>query len=463
MKRISMVLCILFCMFSSGYAQTTQRNETVYVNLDGHGKVEQTQVVTWLHTDGNAPNADRARLENIEAVTLEANPVIDGNNIQFNSGVRDIFYRGTTSAELPVSVEIKYLLNGQVIPYDALEGKSGDFEIQVHIINTTRVMSDCTYRQVGTDSVKTVREELYVPFIVRVDTDFDIEMFQDVRAPEASFVVLGRTMKMNWIVFPAPEETFVIRAKVKDLHMPGFIFTAVPRMLPLPDIDIKSNLDKVYDGVDEVGGYLVSLQEGAQKIHNGETQMIGALDKVRDGTDLLIRASDAQMEIIDGAKKINQGMQDKLALPVIGAMAKKPLYYLEIQAQLLDLAAKGGAFSPEILEFLSEQGKAAPEVTEFPGIEVTKEGISRLNNGAKEMIDGANKLQSGSMELATSLERVKKEGTDQIKNGITDGTDPLMKKIAMIEEAKKLAEGYNYFAGILSKTKSSVEFVMKTP
>jgi X-X-X-Leu-X-X-Gly heptad repeat protein len=131
-------------------------------------------------------------------------------------------------------------------------------------------------------------------------------------------------------------------------------------------------------------------------------------------------------------------------IPFVSGGATKAKHYLDIQRELLTLATQGGLFSDEILAFLKEQGKDTPPVKEFPGIKVTTDGITRLHDGSLLMTDGAKKLEDGSRQLQA-------------------GADPIMRKLASIEVAKKLVLKYDRFAGKPSPVKSSVEIIMKTP
>jgi hypothetical protein len=79
------------------------------------------------------------------------------------------------------------------------------------------------------------------------------------------------------------------------------------------------------------------------------------------------------------------------------------------------------------------------------------------------MIDGAKKLEAGSLKLKDGLGQVKTQGTDTIKEKMIVGADPLMRKLASIQTAKQLVTKYDRFAGKSSAIKSSVEIIMKTP
>jgi len=468
MKKIILALLVFLSCGISSYAQTLSRNETVYVTLDPQGKPLKTEVVTWLRTDGNGPAQDAAVLKDIKNIRgVEAPTLSPDGRLTFATPSKDIFYSGTTAKRLPVTVDIQYRLNGRTVKREELNGRSGRLEVVMHLKNQAKVRRQFTYKEVGTGRPKVATEEIPVPFIVMVSTDLDIDQFDSVVAPEGAFAVVGRTMKMNWVLFPYPETTIKLAADITKATMPSILFTAIPKFPPLPEIEVESKLNKIYGGVDTVGGYLVKLEDGAKQLNSGQKQMLAALEQVNDGTGKLIQASNAQIEITQGAIKINEGLAQKITpltkVPLVSGKAGEAKHYLDIQKQLLALASQGGPFSDEILAFLKEQGKEAPPVAEFPGIKVTTDGIAKLHDGSKLMIDGAKKLDDGSAQLAKYLGQLKHEGTDAIKAGIISGAEPLVRKLAALETAKQLARAYDRYAGKPSAVKSSVEFIMKTP
>ena len=466
-QSMIIILCLLGLIVVPAWGQTLNRNETVYVTLDPEGNPSATEVVTWLRTDGKAPSFDLSGLKEAKNVKSADTPIILDDQIIFNAPSTDIFYSGQTAMELPISVSIRYTLDGNPIEFKELDGKSGRLQMTLSLKNQTRTPQEISYKEVGTQTVKRVKEEISTPFIVRVETDLNIDQFNNVDAPQGAFAVIGQTIKMNWVLFPYPEEKVTLTADVTRVKTPAILFIVIPKMPPLPVIDIETKLNDIYNGVDQVGGYLVRLKKGANDLNEGQKKMIAALSQVNDGTKKLIQASNAQVEIAEGAIKINEGMTDKIApltkIPIVSKEADKALHYMNIQKELLELATKGGPFSAEILAFFKEQGKKAPPVKEFPGIKVTTEGIAKLNRGSLEMIDGAKKLEAGSLELAGYLGQVKHQGTDEIKKGIREGADPLVRKLASVKRAEELARSYDRFTGKPSAVKSSVGFVMKSP
>lgn len=117
-------------------ASSVLKTETVYINLDTSGKVQNISVTDWLHTDkGEVYVDDVSNLKNITNVKSEVEPVTDGENLRWHMPETDLYYQGTTDKEPPVTVEINYSLDGKSISADKLAGKSGDVEINVKLIN----------------------------------------------------------------------------------------------------------------------------------------------------------------------------------------------------------------------------------------------------------------------------------------------------------------------------------------
>ena len=468
MKKFITVLLIFCSLGSNALANTLSRNETVYVTLNTQGKPEKIEIVTWLRTDGLAPSQDATVLKDVKNIRgMETPALLADGKLTFTTPAKDIFYSGTTTKNLPVTIDIQYQLNGKPLQHAEINGKSGKLEVIIGLKNQTRVLKEFTYKEIGTGNTKIAKEEIPVPFIITVSTDLDIEQFNNVLAPEGAFAVVGRTMKMNWICFPYPETTIKLSADIQNARIPSILFTLIPKFPPLPEIDIESKLNQIYAGVDMVGSSLTKLENGANELAKGQQQMLAALEQVHDGTGKLMQASNAQIEIINGGIKINEGISTEITpltkIPLISGNALKVRHYLDIQKELLALATQGGQFSDDILNFFKEQGKDAPQVKEFPGIKVTTEGITKLHDGSQQMIDGAKKLEAGSQKLQVALAQVRAQGTDTIKGKMVAGADPLMRKLASIQTAKKLVLKYDRFAGRPSGVKSSVEIIMKTP
>lgn len=117
-------------------AGSVTKTETVYVNLKANGDVSKVSVSDWLHTDKSEVYVDdMSDLENITNVKSKVTPVTDGEKLRWNMPDTDLYYSGTTDRELPISVQLKYYLDGKEIKPEDLAGKSGEVKIDIKMIN----------------------------------------------------------------------------------------------------------------------------------------------------------------------------------------------------------------------------------------------------------------------------------------------------------------------------------------
>ncbi|MGL6292574.1 hypothetical protein [Eubacterium aggregans] len=117
------------------------KEETVYVKTDASGKVTSTTVSDLLKNAGTQTQiADTSTLADIKNVkgdeTFTQNA--DGS-LLWNTAGADIYYQGTTTQALPVSIFTVYKLNGQSMNPQDMVGKSGQVEITMHFTNTATV------------------------------------------------------------------------------------------------------------------------------------------------------------------------------------------------------------------------------------------------------------------------------------------------------------------------------------
>ena len=122
-------------------AASTEKDETVYVNMDTEGNVVETIVSDWLHSDTPvAQIPDKTDLKNVENVKSNDKPTKNGDNLTWmlssnGSSGSNIYYKGTTDKKSPLDVSIQYFLNDKPISAKDLAGKSGKVRIKIKIQN----------------------------------------------------------------------------------------------------------------------------------------------------------------------------------------------------------------------------------------------------------------------------------------------------------------------------------------
>ncbi len=257
-------------------AASTEKDETVYVNMDTDGKVKETIVSDWLHSDSTTTEIpDKSDLKNIENVKSNENPIQNGSSLTWvlnrsGSSGANIYYKGTTDKKPPLNVEVTYYLDGSRIDGKNLAGKSGKVKIHVKIQNTEK-------HEVEVNG-KTV--EMYTPMTAIVTTALPTKTFQNVQLSEGKLFSDGNTQMVVFLTMPGmnqslnlttssikelndlsiPEE-FDITTDVKDFELSSIAVAATPELIGVDKLKDADDLDKMKENLTK----LKSIQDDIEK------------------------------------------------------------------------------------------------------------------------------------------------------------------------------------------------------
>ncbi len=142
---------------------------------------------------------------------------------------------------------------------------------------------------------------------------------------------------------------------------------------------------------------------------------------------------------------------------------------LEVENQLLTLLQEGGTFSEQVLTFIENHGQEKPSLDHFPAnIAHLREKFEQTRKELQsEKLSRLKKLRDGSQKLAEGVRRIRHEGAEEMKRQLVKKSDPLLRKLAVLQQAKQMAADYNRFTGVKPEEESgppsAVQFIMKTP
>ena len=257
-------------------AGTATKNETVYVNLDSTGKVTQTIVSDWIHTNkAQVYVDDMTNLSQIENIKDDSMPDVSGQNLRWYMDSTDLYYQGYSTNPLPVNFELSYTLNGTPISGKELVGKSGQVTITIRMHNTHQEIV----------KVNGIDMSMYTPMIVVGGVALNETKFQNISVMNGKAIGNGNSQLAVLVGFPGINEslglteitqnantqiqysfndTFVISADVKDFELGNFMFSAIP----IASLDIGLNsISTSMDDVRENLSKLSSIQQSLQNIN----------------------------------------------------------------------------------------------------------------------------------------------------------------------------------------------------
>lgn len=246
-------------------ATSYKKNETVYVNMASNGEVTSKVVTDWLHTDkAQTYIDDKTDLSDIKNVKSNVEPVKNKDgSYRWNMETTDLYYRGTTEKELPISIGITYYLDGKQIEPKKLAGKKG----QVKMVITVNNLSKKTVKVSGKDTT------VYTPFIVAGGMILPEDNFSNVTVENGKTIGDGTKEIALMVGAPGLKEslnlndemlkqlgdfnfsnTYTITADTEKFELSNMIFAVLPlsaiesgieTTLPSTVSDVKNTLNEV--------------------------------------------------------------------------------------------------------------------------------------------------------------------------------------------------------------------------
>lgn len=396
------------------YAAGNEKEETVYVKTDANGVPNEVIVSDWLkNTDGASSITDSSDLEGIENVKGEETFSQDGEKLVWNADGSDIYYQGTTTKELPVSVKAVYYLDGQEISPQELAGKSGHVKICYTYENLSK------------------KGDVYTPFLMVTGMILPTEGFKNTEVKNGKLISDGEKEIVIGIGLPGLAESLKLKdtEALKDLEIPDsfeieadvtdFQLTMAMTVATTPDLN-ELNLDEI-EGADD-------LRDAIEELTDAATQLVDGSGELSDGVQTL---KDSCVELIDGMNAVDENMGT--LSEGIGTLNSKKN---ELIDGIYTLAAGIQTLENNKGALINGMGELAS------GSESLKSGAKKLAAGSSQLAESSELLQAGAKELAEG------QGSKKLQAGAQSLT---LGSSQLAAGTKTLSDGLN---GLLNGTES---------
>lgn len=382
-----------------------KKDETVYIKIDGDGKVKKVTVSDQLKNISDLTKIDDISvLKDIENVKGDEKFTHENEKLIWNGEKKEICYQGTTTKKLPVGVKITYTLDGKKISAGELEGKSGHLAICYKYQNTT------------------AEEGAYTPFAMVTGLILDTERFANVTIDNGKIVSDGEKDIAIGMGIPQMKEqlgvsdldlsdSFTIEADVTEYQAVRGITVATN------DIFNQISTDK-FDDLDDLQGSAAELQSASRQLVDGS----GAL---KDGLSTLLKSSGT---LVDGVGELAEG--GKILASGTGT--------------LLGGADDLLAGSRTLAGGTSQLAAGAADLN--AGAVQVAEGTKSALGGSQQLVNGANRLNNGIAEMqkkAGAGTKVLGEGVGTLKDGVGQAAEGALELKKGIEQAAAGAAALN--------------------
>ena len=372
-----------------GTAADIAHRQSVLTKLSPSGEVDSSRVFTQLAVAGEGPvevvlpNQSTRRLRDLGGL---GRPGTDGDDVvyELDATPQGVHKRtvATNTADLPVSVEIEYRFDGEVIEDPAdLRGRDGEMEVTYTLRNETVEATELdivnTRQEPTTETI-----DVGVPMVGSVALPLD-NRFVDVRADGANIAGDGRgntVVNFSLVLFEPVgsfEQTVSWTADVTDAIVPETNVQVAP-------VDSDS-----FTSLPDAQSAYADTFVGLQQIADGAVRIDMTLVAILDGASQLL---DGMNQLADGSGELAAGLQQ--ATTGAGDLAAGTG---EAHAGSGELAAGAGQAAAGSRELAAGAGDARRGAGELAG------GLQEIASGAGQLAGGTGELRAGAGELSAGL------------------------------------------------------------
>ncbi len=222
-------------------APKVEIDESMYVNMDYYGEIDDISVVKGCFLNGNTVIEDYGDYEEIINMSDRTEPVVENGKVTWNleNAEKQYFYYECKSEELksrvPWNIDVSYKLNGVEARGEDLGGAQGTVSTFIHV----------TPKEDIADYYKN-------NMILMCGTLVDMKETMSIEAPGAQLQTLGTEKAAIFLALPGEESEFRINVGTDNYESMGVFFMVVPATLESLELvnDVREVRDTVEDSVD---------------------------------------------------------------------------------------------------------------------------------------------------------------------------------------------------------------------
>lgn len=300
----------------------TEKTETVYSVLNSDGSISDTIVSSWLHDEDGINNIkETLNLTDVKNIKSNEKPSKDGNTYTWNAKGNDVYYEGTATKQLPVSVKIRYELDGQEISANDIQGKSGHLKLTISFTNN--------YSEVKNINGKSI--VIHPSYLAGGMLNMSTGKFSNVKCESGKIVNDGTNEMLAFANIPGLNETLksagldkvnnqlgisddvTVEADVNDFDL-GSIMVGMTNEIDLAsELGDIGSVSELTDGIDQLIEADDQLIDGSKQLYDGTTQLKEQAAPLTGSSDQVRQLSNGAIQLNDGVKALQTGISQYTA------------------------------------------------------------------------------------------------------------------------------------------------------
>ena len=435
----------------------TEKTETVYSVLNSDGSISDTIVSSWLHDEDGINNIkETLNLTDVKNIKSNEKPSKDGNTYTWNAKGNDVYYEGTATKQLPVSVKIRYELDGQEMSAKDIEGKSGHLKLMISFTNN--------YSEVKNINGKSI--VIHPSYLAGGMLNMSTGNFTNVKCESGKIVNDGTNEMLAFANIPGLNETLrsagldkvnnqlgisddvTVEADVNNFDL-GSIMVGMTNEIDLAsELNGIGSVSELTDGIDQLIEADDQLIDGSKQLYDGTTQLKEGIAPLSSAYPQIETLTNAFDQLHDGTTTLSTGLNQYTAgVDQLNVVSKQNLYKLSMGATTLNTSlnneesksqltqlVQGSNDLNEGIQYLNEQvngddSMLKPDMVKnlTEALKTTNEQVGKLGQVLNDLQDQEGAFVDLSNQITKASENINKLGTLQTSfKEVTDGASAII-------------------------------------
>lgn len=255
----------------------TEKEEVVYISLNGDGSVKEINVVNIFDLDADGKIIDYGKYESLRNMTTTDKIGYANEKITIDAKAGRLYYEGKLSSNvMPWNISIRYYMDGTEYTAQEIAGKSGDLKITMQITENEPCVGD-----------------FFEGFALQASVSLDTKKCSDIRASGATVANVGSKKQLTYTILPGKGADIEITASVKDFEMDGIAINGIRLKLniEIDDTTIQNKIDEILSAVGTLDDAADKINNGASDLYDGTTELKDKVGQLPDGVGALAAGS----------------------------------------------------------------------------------------------------------------------------------------------------------------------------
>ena len=273
-KKI-IVYTLIFCeMFQVTGVYALTKEENVYAKLNESGDVKSISVSEHLFDYNGNKISDRSNLKDINNINGNEKFIQNGEDLLWETSGDNIYYKGSYEKELPISVNIKYFLDGEEKNVNDMLGKKGNIKIILNYQNNA-------YKNMN---INGKIEKIFVPYAIVTTSILNDNDNKNIKVTNGKIIDNGISSVVMAISSPGLYDSL----KLNDLtnineveitydtecfELNSIYSVATTSLFDDDNLDMFGEINDLYKSIDLLQSNMDTIVEASKKLSDGSNQM----------------------------------------------------------------------------------------------------------------------------------------------------------------------------------------------